>query len=104
MISGLRNGRYILRSLESDHRETLSPKELSEIEADFLNDEIQTFQVISVEGDVVQLMSQEDYAMYDLPRPEKELTIGSMVSAIEWKNRLVLLTKDEEPDDENTTE
>ncbi len=103
MITGLRNGKYILSNLETQHRETLSPKELSEIDAEFLNDEIQIFQVISVEGDVVQLMSQEDYSMYDLPRPEQELPIGSMVSAIEWNNRLVLLTQDKEPLPENNS-
>ena len=91
LITGLRNGRYILSNLETEHRETLSPKELSEIEAEFLNDEIQTFQIISVEDDIVQLMSQEDYSIYDLPRPEQPLVIGSMVSAIEWNNRLVIL-------------
>jgi nonsense-mediated mRNA decay protein 3 len=103
-ITGLRNGRYILTNLSADQRETLSPKDLSELDAEFLNDEIQTFQVISVEGDVVQLMSQEDYSMFDLPRPEKELVIGSMVSAIEWNNRLVLLPKEEESVTENDTE
>jgi nonsense-mediated mRNA decay protein 3 len=96
LISGLRNGRYILTNVESSHRESLSPKELGEIDAEFLNDEIRTFQVISVEGDLVQLMDQEDYAMYDIPRPDRELPIGSMVSAIEWNNRLILLTEDEE--------
>ncbi len=100
-ITGIRKGRYILMNLESQHRETLSPKVLSEIDAEFLNDEIQTFQVISVEADVVQLMNQEDYTMYDLPRPERKLPIGSMVSAIEWKKRLVLLEPDEEPANEN---
>ena len=103
-ITGLRNGRYILANLAADQRETLSPKDLSELDAEFLSDEIQTFQVISVEGDIVQLMSQEDYSMYDLPRPERELVIGSMVSAIEWDNRLVLLPKDEEAVTENAAE
>ncbi|MFX1319949.1 MAG: NMD3-related protein [Promethearchaeota archaeon] len=96
LVTGLRNGRYILINVESSHRENLSPKELSEIDAEFLNDEIQTFQVISVEGDVVQLMSQEDYLMYDIPRPDREMAIGSMVSAIEWKNRLILIAVDED--------
>ena len=103
-ITGLRNGRYILTNLAAEHRETLSPKDLSELDAVFLNDEIQTFQVISVEGDVVQLMNQEDYSMYDLPRPERELPIGSMVSAIVWDNRLVLLPKKEESVAENDAE
>lgn len=103
-ITGLRNGRYILTNLVAEQRETLSPKDLSELEADFLNDEIQTFQVISVEGDIVQLMNQEDYSVYDFPRPERELPIGSMVSAIEWNKRLVLLPKEEEPVTEDGTE
>jgi NMD protein affecting ribosome stability and mRNA decay len=104
LISGLRNGRYILRNVESSQRETLSPKDLSEIEAEFLNDEIQTFQVISIEGDVVQLMNQEDYSIYDIPNPEQELTIGSMVSVINWKDRLVLLTQDEDSTVKNNSE
>ena len=103
-ITRLRNGRYILTNLEAEQRETLSPKDLSELDAEFLNDEIQTFQVISVEGDVVQLMNQEDYSMYDLLRPERELPIGSMVSAIEWNNRLVLLPEDDEAITENAAE
>jgi len=101
LLRGLRNGRYVLVNLESEHRETLSPKDLSEIDGDLLNDEVLTFQVISVEGDVVQLMNQADYSLYDLPRPERELPIGSLVSAIEWKNRLVLLPADEETGNNN---
>ncbi len=100
MITGLRNGRYILTNLESPQRETLSPKELSEIDAELLNDEIHTLQIIAVETDLVQLMDQEDYTMYDIPRPEIPLTVGSMVSAIEWKDHLVLLPKDDAPADE----
>jgi NMD protein affecting ribosome stability and mRNA decay len=96
LITGLRGGRYVLLNLESEHRETLSPKELSEIDADFLNDEIQTFQVISVEGDIIQLMSQADYTMYDFPRPDRKLPIGTIISAIEWNHRLVLLPQDDE--------
>ncbi len=102
MITSLRNGRYVLTNLESQHRETLSPKDLSELDAAFLNDEVHTFQVISVEEDVVQLMDQEEFTLYDLPRPERELPIGSIVSAIEWKNHLILLTKDDAPSIENT--
>ena len=96
LVTGLRNGRYILMNVESSHRESLSPKELSEIDGEFLNDEIQTFQVISVEGDVVQLMSHEDYSIYDIPRPNREMIIGALVSAIEWKNRIVLIAEDED--------
>jgi nonsense-mediated mRNA decay protein 3 len=100
MITGLRNGRYILTNLESPHRETLSPKELSEIDTELLNDKIHTLQVISVETDLVQLMDQENYTMYDIPRPETPLAVGTMVSAIEWKDHMVLLPKDDEPADE----
>ncbi len=93
MITGLRNGKYILTNLESEQRQTLSPKDLSEIDAELLNDEVHTFQVISVEGDMVQLMSQEDYSIYDLPRPTQKLVIGTMISVLEWKNRLILLAE-----------
>jgi nonsense-mediated mRNA decay protein 3 len=101
LITGLRSGRYILTNIETPHRETLSPKEVGEIDAEFLNDEIRTFQVISVEGDTVQLMDQEDFSLYDLPRSDQKLEIGSMISAIEWKNRLVLLPTEPDVVEEN---
>ncbi len=104
LITGIRSGRYILANIETLHRETLSPKDLGEIDADFLNDEIRTFQVISVEEDIVQLMDQEDFSLYDLPRPDQGLEIGAMISAIEWKNRLVLLPSESAVDVETDCE
>jgi nonsense-mediated mRNA decay protein 3 len=91
VITGLRNGRYVLTNPISDQRETLSPKELAEIDAELLNDEIEIFQVISIEGEVSQLMNQTDYSIFDLPHPRRELQVGTMVRAIEWDNQLVLL-------------
>lgn len=97
MITGLRNGRYVLTNLETGNRERLSPKDLTEIDAELLNDEIAIFQVISEENTIYQLMRQSDYTLYDLPRPDRDLEVGSMVSAIEWNQRLILLpTPDEE--------
>lgn len=91
MITGLHHGRYSLTNLLTENRETLSPKNLSEIDAELLNDEIETFQVISKEDTIYQLMRQSDFTLFDLPRPEQDLEIGSMVSAIEWQQHLVLL-------------
>jgi NMD protein affecting ribosome stability and mRNA decay len=96
VITGLRKGRYTLTNPLSEQRETLSPKDLSEIDGELLNDEVETYQVISKEGEVYQLMSQADYSLFDIPLPTHELQIGSMVRAIEWKNQLVLLPEIEE--------
>lgn len=96
VITGLRNGRYTLTNPVSEQRETLSPKELGEIDAELLNDEVEIYQVISKEGEVYQLMSQADYSLFDLPRPPRELQVGAMVRAIEWKNQLVILPEIEE--------
>jgi nonsense-mediated mRNA decay protein 3 len=96
MITGLHNGRYTLTNLKSGQKQSLNPKELAEIDAQFLNDQIQSYQVISLEGDVYQLMSQIDYTIYDYPQSSKTLQIGSMVSAIEWEKHLVLLPNSDE--------
>ncbi|MFX1582592.1 MAG: 60S ribosomal export protein NMD3 [Promethearchaeota archaeon] len=104
LITGLRSGRYILTNIETPHRETLSPKELNEIDADLLNDEIRTFQIISVEGATVQLMDQDDYSLYDFPRADQKLESGTMISAIEWKNRLVLLPTEIDVTEKNSNE
>jgi NMD protein affecting ribosome stability and mRNA decay len=96
MLSGLRNGRYTLTNLVSHSRESLSPKELMEIDALFLNDQVHTFQVISEVGGVYQLMDQHDFTMYDLPHTGVDLTLGSMVRALEWNDKLVLLPEQEE--------
>ncbi len=99
-ITGLRNGRYILINLESGTRQSLSPKELGELDAESLDYLIERFQVISVEDDVYQLMSQSDYTLYDFPSPQRQLKLGSIVSAIKWKTRLILLP---DSDEENSS-
>lgn len=91
MITGLRNGRYTLTNLKSGQKQNLSPKELAEIDAQSLNDEIHSYQVISLVDDVYQLMSQSDFTIYDYPDTSKALEVGSMVSAIAWEDSLVLL-------------
>jgi nonsense-mediated mRNA decay protein 3 len=91
VISSLRNGRYTLTNLVSQSRQALSPKELMEIDAVPLNDELHTFQVISEVDGVYQLMDQHDFTMYDLPNPGVDLVQGSLVMALEWDDRLVLL-------------
>jgi len=96
MISSLRNGRYTLVSLISQSRHTLSPKDLLDIDAISLNDELHTFQVISVVDGVYQLMDQQDFTLYDLLHPNIDLVQGSMVTALEWKDGLVLLPDLEE--------
>jgi nonsense-mediated mRNA decay protein 3 len=95
-ISSLRNGRYTLTNLVSQSRLKLSPKDLMEIDAIALTDELHTFQVISEVDGVYQLMDQKDFTIYDLPNPGVDLTQGSMVTALEWENRLVLLPEHEE--------
>jgi len=96
VITGLRNGRYTLTNPATEQRETLSPKELAEIDAELLNDEVEMYQVISKEREVYQLMSQADYSIFDLPQSTQELHIGAMVRAIEWNNQLVVLPEIEE--------
>ena len=96
MISSLRNGRYTLVSLISQSRHTLSPKDLMDIDAVSLNDELHRFQVISVVEGVYQLMDQQDFTLYDLPQPGVDLVQGSMVTGLEWEDRLVLLPEPEE--------
>ena len=91
VISSLRNGRYTLTNLVSQSRQTLSPKELMEIDAVLLNDELHTFQVISEADGVYQLMDQHDFTMYNLPHPGVDLVQGSLVKALEWNDTLVLL-------------
>lgn len=96
VITGLRKGRYSLTNPVTEQRETLSPKELAEIDAELLNDEVETYQVISKEGEMYQLMSQGDYSIFDLPQSTQELHVGTMVRAIEWNNQLVILPEIEE--------
>ncbi len=96
VITGIRNGRYTLTNPVTEQRETLSPKDLAEIDAELLNDEVETYQVISKEAEVYQLMSQADYSIFDLLPPTQELQVGAMVRAIEWQNQLVLLPEIEE--------
>lgn len=96
VITGLRNGRYTLTNPVTEQRETLSPKDLAEIDGELLNDEVETYQVISKEGEAYQLMSQADYSIFDLPQSTQELQVGTMVRAIEWNNQLVILPEIEE--------
>lgn len=96
MITGLRNGRYTLINLESHSRQSLSPKELADIDTQHLTDQVHSFQVISLVDGVYQLMDQEDYTVYDLPHPGTDLPLGSTVAALEWNDGLILLPDREE--------
>jgi NMD protein affecting ribosome stability and mRNA decay len=96
VITGLRTGRYTLTNPVTEQRETLSPKDLAEIDAELLNDEVEMYQVISKEGEAYQLMNQADYSIFDLPQSTQEMQVGTMVRAIEWKKQLVILPETEE--------
>ncbi|MFX1563959.1 MAG: NMD3-related protein [Promethearchaeota archaeon] len=87
LVSGIRNGNYVLIDLESGHRQTHSPKELSLFEGKSLNDEIFEYQVISKTPEFFQLMSQSDYTIYDIQIPPFPLEVGTTIRAVLWKNR-----------------
>jgi nonsense-mediated mRNA decay protein 3 len=86
-IVSLHNGRYVLADLESGRRAAVSPKELAAFEAPTLNDQVQEYLVISETPEFVQLMSQTDYSVYDLPKPPFPITVGTTIRAVTWKNR-----------------
>jgi nonsense-mediated mRNA decay protein 3 len=86
-IVSLHNGRYVLADLESGRRAAVSPKELAAFEAPTLNDQVQEYLVISETPEFVQLMSQTDYSVYDLPKPPFPIMAGTTIRAVTWKNR-----------------
>lgn len=96
LVSGIRNGNYILIDLESGHKQTLSPKELSSFEGKNLNNEIYEYQVISKTPEFFQLMSQSDYTIYDIQAPPFPLEVGKTIRAVLWKNRPYIIPSTEE--------
>jgi nonsense-mediated mRNA decay protein 3 len=90
-ITGIHNGRYILINLESEQRRVFSPKELVSIDWELLNDQIHDFMIISIDRDTIQLMSQQDYSIYDLPTPSFQVEVGDTLSAVRWNDRLRIL-------------
>ncbi len=94
-ITGIRNGHYTLINLESEQRRVFSPKELVSIDWELLNDQVQDFMIISIDSDTLQLMSQQDYSIYDLPRPPFQVKVGDTLSAVSWNDRLRILPPEE---------
>ncbi len=94
-ISGIHNGRYTLINLESEQRRVFSPKELVSIDWELLNDQVQGFIIISIEQDTIQLMSQQDYAIYDLPLPPFQVKVGDTLSAVKIRDYLRILQLDD---------
>jgi nonsense-mediated mRNA decay protein 3 len=86
-VMNVHNGRYVLVDLDSGRRTAVAPKELAAIEAVNLSDQVADYQVISETPEFIQLMSQTDYAIYDLPRPPFPVKVGTTIRAIAWKNR-----------------
>ncbi len=94
-ITGIHNGRYTLIDLESEQRRVFSPKGLVSIEWELLNDRIQNFMIISIGRDTLQLMSQQDYTIYDLPLPPFQVKVGDTLSVVKWNDRLRILQQDD---------
>jgi nonsense-mediated mRNA decay protein 3 len=87
MIISLHNGRYVLVDLESGRRTAVPPKELAAFQALKLNDQVHEYLIISESPEFIQLMSQTDYTVYDLPKPPFPITVGTTIRAVTWKNR-----------------
>ena len=88
VIVNVHNGRYVLVDLESGRRTAVTPKELAGFEVSTLSDQIHEYQVISQTPEFIQLMSQTDYAVYDLPKPPFAVKVGAVLRAVTWKNRV----------------
>jgi len=86
-IINIHNGRYVLVDLESGRRAAIPPKELAAFEALKLNDQIQEYLIISETPEFIQLMSQADFVVYDLPKPPFPIRVGTTIRAVAWKNR-----------------
>jgi nonsense-mediated mRNA decay protein 3 len=94
-IANLRKGRYHLTDLATGHHRSFSPEDFVEGNGQLLNDHVFEFQVISETNEFYQLMRQEDYSIFDLPKPEKAISIGSILQVLLWKERLYLIPKTE---------
>jgi NMD protein affecting ribosome stability and mRNA decay len=94
-ITGIHNGRYTLVDLESEQRRVFSPKDLVSVEWESMNDRIQKYMVISIDRDSLQLMNQQDYSIYDLPLPPFQVQVGDTISAVQWNDRLRILSQEE---------
>ena len=88
-IISVHNGRYVLVDLESGRRTAVPPKELAAFETVTLSDQVGEYQVISQTPEFIQLMSQIDYSVYDLPKPLFTVKVGATIRAIAWKSRLL---------------
>ncbi len=94
-IANLRKGHYQLIDLTSGHHRSFSPEDFTEGNDQLLNDHVYEFQVISETDEFYQLMRQKDYSIFDLPKPEKGISIGSTLQVLLWQDRLYLLPQTE---------
>ena len=90
-VTTFHHGRYVLLDLASGQRRTYTPKEIASLEAEQLTDQVHEYLVISATPNLLQLMSQRDYTIYDLPPPPFPLAVGSTIRAVAWRNKLHLL-------------
>jgi len=90
-VTAFHHGRYVLVDLASGQRRTYTPKELASLQAEQLTEQIHEYLVISATPSLLQLMSQHDYTIYDLPPPPFPLPVGATIRAVAWRNRLHLL-------------
>jgi nonsense-mediated mRNA decay protein 3 len=95
-IERISNGNYVFIDLESGHKRTYSPKELSSFEGKSLSDDVQVYQVISKTPEFYQLMSKRDFTIFDIPASPFSLKVGTTVRAVLWKKRPYILPHPEE--------
>jgi len=88
-IISVHNGRYVLVDLVTGRRTAVPPKELAAFETVTVSDQVGEYQVISQTPEFIQLMSQTDYSVYDLPKPLFPVKVGATIRAITWKNHLL---------------